>query len=77
MTAIGHITGSTPYTWTWYYANATWSTGVTNSPLITTSHTYTWCGDYAVSLVVSDSVGCILTDRYRRRNTFLRYERAL
>jgi len=77
MTAIGHITGSTPYTWTWYYANGTWSTGVTNSPLITTSHTYTWCGDYAVSLVVSDSVGCILTDRYRRRNTFLRYERAL
>ena len=63
LTAAGNITGSAPYTFTWNYGNGvTTAPAVTTETTISTTYTYTECGDYSITLVVTDAAGCVLSD---------------
>jgi len=65
MQGTGFITGTAPFSWVWNYGDGLISAGSGSVPTgqIQTTHQYTQCGDYPVSLVVTDSVGCVLIDQ--------------
>jgi uncharacterized repeat protein (TIGR01451 family) len=61
ITTTGYLTGTAPFTYTWDYDDSTYS-DTTSATSITSTHTYTQCGDYSVNLRVTDTVGCVLSD---------------
>ncbi len=65
VTATGHFTGVTPYTYTWYYGDGT-NSGLlaTGETVIIATHQYIQCGNYAITLITTDSVGSIFSDTY-------------
>ncbi|MDY7041427.1 MAG: PKD domain-containing protein, partial [Chloroflexota bacterium] len=62
ITTTSYLTGTAPFTYTWNYGDGSTYSSVTSDVTVTNTHTYTQCGDYSVNLLVTDTVGCVLSD---------------